>query len=188
MVCVDCLLLVHFRNDGIEHSYSVLINLVNQLAADGFYCSFNGKRFRPTEVSTAALVVIISISCHYYSFYHLLLALLLLLYYYYVYHYDYFFGGFVQFLRLRFAMFTLFNQWNTQSQHILQVHLLLVILNCQRVQCALVSHLGFLNFCIIENVQQLCLNTKLQNPLYLHLSLFRLTILQLVFSDKLRIL
>lgn len=40
-------------------------------------------------------------------------------------------------LRLRFAMFTLFNQWNMQSQHILQVHLLLVILNCQRVQCAL---------------------------------------------------
>lgn len=45
-VHVEC-----FRNDGIEHSYSVLINLVNQLAADGFYCSFNGKRFKPTEVS-----------------------------------------------------------------------------------------------------------------------------------------
>ncbi|CAN4113024.1 unnamed protein product [Withania somnifera] len=37
------------KNDGIEHSYSVLINLINQLAADGFYCNFNGKRFKPTE-------------------------------------------------------------------------------------------------------------------------------------------
>lgn len=38
------------RNDGMEDRYSVLITLVNQLTSDGFYCSFNGKRFRPSEV------------------------------------------------------------------------------------------------------------------------------------------
>ncbi|KAG5582181.1 hypothetical protein H5410_052808 [Solanum commersonii] len=75
------------KNDGIEHSYSVLINIVNQLAADGFYCSFNGKG--------------------------------------------------LSLPRLRFAIYTLFNQWCTKSRHILQVHLLLVILNCQHVQCVL---------------------------------------------------
>ncbi|CDP10438.1 unnamed protein product [Coffea canephora] len=37
------------RNDAVEDRYSVLISLANQLAADGFYCSFNGKRFRPSE-------------------------------------------------------------------------------------------------------------------------------------------
>ena len=34
----------------MEDRYSVLITLVNQLTADGFYCNFNGKRFRPSEV------------------------------------------------------------------------------------------------------------------------------------------
>ncbi|XP_057487064.1 BRAP2 RING ZnF UBP domain-containing protein 1-like isoform X2 [Actinidia eriantha] len=33
----------------MEDRYSVLITLVNQLTADGFYCNFNGKRFRPSE-------------------------------------------------------------------------------------------------------------------------------------------
>ncbi|KAK4374543.1 hypothetical protein RND71_005220 [Anisodus tanguticus] len=46
------------KNDGIEHSYSVLINLVNQLAADGFYCSFNGKRFKPTEAEVCHIYFI----------------------------------------------------------------------------------------------------------------------------------
>lgn len=49
------------KNDGIEHSYSVLINLVNQLAADGFYCSFNGKRFKPTEAEVCHIYFIQSV-------------------------------------------------------------------------------------------------------------------------------
>ncbi|KAK4369933.1 hypothetical protein RND71_009408 [Anisodus tanguticus] len=49
------------KNDGIEHSYSVLISLVNQLAADGFYCSFNGKRFKPTEVEVCHIYFIKSV-------------------------------------------------------------------------------------------------------------------------------
>ncbi|WMV36678.1 hypothetical protein MTR67_030063 [Solanum verrucosum] len=49
------------KNDGIEHSYSVLINIVNQLAADGFYCSFNGKRFKPTEVEVCHIYFIQSV-------------------------------------------------------------------------------------------------------------------------------
>ncbi|XP_004242770.3 BRAP2 RING ZnF UBP domain-containing protein 1 [Solanum lycopersicum] len=50
------------KNDGIEHSYSVLINIVNQLAADGFYCSFNGKRFKPTEVEVCHIYFIQSVA------------------------------------------------------------------------------------------------------------------------------
>ncbi|KAE9464367.1 hypothetical protein C3L33_03709, partial [Rhododendron williamsianum] len=42
--------LCFLRNDAMEDRYSVLITLVNQLTSDGFYCSFNGKRFRPSEV------------------------------------------------------------------------------------------------------------------------------------------
>ena len=34
----------------MEDRYSVLIRLMNQLTADGFYCSFNGKKFSPSEV------------------------------------------------------------------------------------------------------------------------------------------
>ncbi|XVE54455.1 hypothetical protein DITRI_Ditri03aG0082700 [Diplodiscus trichospermus] len=41
--------LLFIRNDGIEDRYSVLIELVDQQAADGFYCSLNGKRFSPSE-------------------------------------------------------------------------------------------------------------------------------------------
>ncbi|KAF7139943.1 hypothetical protein RHSIM_Rhsim06G0183400 [Rhododendron simsii] len=42
--------LCFLRNDGMEDRYSVLITLVNQLRSDGFYCSFNGNLFRPSEV------------------------------------------------------------------------------------------------------------------------------------------
>ncbi|XP_075475111.1 BRAP2 RING ZnF UBP domain-containing protein 1 [Primulina tabacum] len=42
--------ILFLRNEGMEDRYSVLIWLENQLAADGFYCSFNGKRFKPSEV------------------------------------------------------------------------------------------------------------------------------------------
>ncbi|KAL3745214.1 hypothetical protein ACJRO7_014345 [Eucalyptus globulus] len=38
------------RNDGMEDRYSVLIELTDQKAADGFYCTFNGKNFSPAEV------------------------------------------------------------------------------------------------------------------------------------------
>ncbi|XP_021277175.1 BRCA1-associated protein [Herrania umbratica] len=41
--------LLFSRNDGIEDRYSVLIKLVDQLAADGFHSSLNGKRFSPAE-------------------------------------------------------------------------------------------------------------------------------------------
>ncbi|OMO57764.1 BRCA1-associated 2 [Corchorus olitorius] len=41
--------LLFIRNDGIEDRYSVIINLVDQSAADGFYRSLNGKRFSPAE-------------------------------------------------------------------------------------------------------------------------------------------
>lgn len=39
------------RNDGMEDRYSVLIELVDQLAADAFYTNFNGKTFSPGEVN-----------------------------------------------------------------------------------------------------------------------------------------
>ncbi len=34
----------------MEDRYSVLIRLVNQSMANGFYCNFNGKKFSPGEV------------------------------------------------------------------------------------------------------------------------------------------
>lgn len=37
----------------MEDRYSVLITLEDQMAADGFYCSYNGKRFKPSEVILA---------------------------------------------------------------------------------------------------------------------------------------
>ncbi|KAK3436793.1 hypothetical protein EUGRSUZ_C01418 [Eucalyptus grandis] len=37
------------RNDGMEDRYSVLIELTDQKAADGFFCTFNGKNFSPAE-------------------------------------------------------------------------------------------------------------------------------------------
>ncbi|CAA0831023.1 zinc finger (ubiquitin-hydrolase) domain-containing protein [Striga hermonthica] len=42
--------ILFIKNEGIEDRYSVLIRLESQLAADGFYCSYNGKRFKPPEV------------------------------------------------------------------------------------------------------------------------------------------
>ncbi|KAL8553513.1 hypothetical protein ACS0TY_001995 [Phlomoides rotata] len=42
--------IIFLRNDGMEDRYSVLIKLEDQLAADGFYCIYNGKRFKPSEV------------------------------------------------------------------------------------------------------------------------------------------
>ncbi|KAK6121221.1 hypothetical protein DH2020_045034 [Rehmannia glutinosa] len=41
--------IIFLKNDGMEDRYSVLIRLDGQLAADGFYCSYSGKRFKPPE-------------------------------------------------------------------------------------------------------------------------------------------
>ncbi|KAG5545892.1 hypothetical protein RHGRI_018149 [Rhododendron griersonianum] len=51
--------LCFLRNDGMEDRYSVLITLVNQLRSDGFYCSFNGNLFRPSEAEVCGV-------CHIY--------------------------------------------------------------------------------------------------------------------------
>ncbi|GMP35907.1 hypothetical protein CsSME_00008187 [Camellia sinensis var. sinensis] len=42
-------------NDEMEDRYSVLITLANQLTADGFYCNFNGKRFKSSEAERRAM-------------------------------------------------------------------------------------------------------------------------------------
>lgn len=47
--------LLFLRNDGMEDRYSVLIQLVNQFSADGFYCNYNGKRFKPSEAEVCHL-------------------------------------------------------------------------------------------------------------------------------------
>nr|XP_043620672.1 BRAP2 RING ZnF UBP domain-containing protein 1-like isoform X2 [Erigeron canadensis] len=41
--------LCFIRNDPVEDRYSVLIELVNQVSADGFCLRYNGKRFSPSE-------------------------------------------------------------------------------------------------------------------------------------------
>ncbi|CAL5358921.1 unnamed protein product [Camellia sinensis] len=47
--------LCFLRNNGMEDRYSVLIMLANQLTADGFYCNFNGKQFRSSELESYEL-------------------------------------------------------------------------------------------------------------------------------------
>ncbi|KAK3436812.1 hypothetical protein EUGRSUZ_C01400 [Eucalyptus grandis] len=44
------------RNDGMEDRYSVLIELADQKAADGFYCTFNGKNFSPAEAEVCHIL------------------------------------------------------------------------------------------------------------------------------------
>ncbi|XP_039166208.1 BRAP2 RING ZnF UBP domain-containing protein 1-like isoform X1 [Eucalyptus grandis] len=44
------------RNDGMEDRYSVLIELTDQKAADGFYCTFNGQNFSPAEVEVCHIL------------------------------------------------------------------------------------------------------------------------------------
>ncbi|PON63186.1 43kDa postsynaptic protein [Parasponia andersonii] len=53
--------LVFIRNDGMEDRYSVLIRLMNQLTADGFYCSFNGKKFSPGEAEVCHFLFLLSV-------------------------------------------------------------------------------------------------------------------------------
>lgn len=47
----------------MDDRYSVLITLANQLTADGFYCHYNGKRFRPSEAEVCHLYFIQSAEC-----------------------------------------------------------------------------------------------------------------------------
>ncbi|EPS71305.1 hypothetical protein M569_03451, partial [Genlisea aurea] len=49
------------RNDGMEDRYSVLIKLESQVAADGFYCSYQGKRFKIPEVEVCHLYFVQSV-------------------------------------------------------------------------------------------------------------------------------
>nr|GMC63207.1 fasciclin-like arabinogalactan protein 21 [Ipomoea batatas] len=49
VIVEDTNVVITVLNDVMEDRYSVLITLVNQFAAEGFYCSYNGKRFKPTE-------------------------------------------------------------------------------------------------------------------------------------------
>ncbi|KAI8565633.1 hypothetical protein RHMOL_Rhmol03G0275100 [Rhododendron molle] len=56
--------LCFLRNDAMEDRYSVLITLVNQLTSDGFYCSFNGKRFRPSEAEVCHIYFTQSVVCY----------------------------------------------------------------------------------------------------------------------------
>nr|GMC65182.1 BRCA1-associated protein [Ipomoea batatas] len=55
--------ILFLRNDVMEDRYSVLITLVSQLAADGFYCSYNGKRFKPTEGEVCHIYFTQSVEC-----------------------------------------------------------------------------------------------------------------------------
>ncbi|KAL0454367.1 UNVERIFIED_CONTAM: BRAP2 RING ZnF UBP domain-containing protein 1 [Sesamum latifolium] len=54
--------ILFLRNDGMEDRYSVLIRLESQLAADGFYCSYNGKRFKPSEVEVCHIYLLKQLS------------------------------------------------------------------------------------------------------------------------------
>ncbi|KAL2479624.1 zinc finger (ubiquitin-hydrolase) domain-containing protein [Abeliophyllum distichum] len=49
------------RNDGVEDRYSVLIRLENQFSATGFYYSFNGKKFKPSEVEVCHMYFVQSV-------------------------------------------------------------------------------------------------------------------------------
>ncbi|KAL2500639.1 BRCA1-associated protein [Forsythia ovata] len=49
------------RNAGVEDRYSVLIRLENQFSANGFYYSFNGKKFKPSEVEVCHMYFVQSV-------------------------------------------------------------------------------------------------------------------------------
>ncbi|XP_054786741.1 BRAP2 RING ZnF UBP domain-containing protein 1 [Prosopis cineraria] len=53
--------LLFIRNDGMEDRYSVLIRLVDQRTADGFYSNFNGKRFSPGEAELCHVLFLHSV-------------------------------------------------------------------------------------------------------------------------------
>uniref|UniRef100_A0A7C8ZF04 RING-type domain-containing protein n=1 Tax=Opuntia streptacantha TaxID=393608 RepID=A0A7C8ZF04_OPUST len=49
------------RNDAVEDRYSVLVRTENEVAADGFYFKFNGKRFSPPEVELCHILHVLSV-------------------------------------------------------------------------------------------------------------------------------
>ncbi|XP_059432422.1 BRAP2 RING ZnF UBP domain-containing protein 1 isoform X1 [Corylus avellana] len=53
--------LLFIRNDGMEDRYSVLIRLVDQSTADGFYRNFNGKKFSPGEAEVCHILFMMSV-------------------------------------------------------------------------------------------------------------------------------
>ncbi|KAJ7978949.1 BRCA1-associated protein [Quillaja saponaria] len=53
--------LLFIRNDGMEDRYSVLIKLVNQSTADGFYRYFNGKKYSPGEAEVCHILFLDSV-------------------------------------------------------------------------------------------------------------------------------
>lgn len=108
---------VSARNDAMEDRYSVLIKLEDRMSADGFYCSYNGKRFKPTEVLTTVLTRSFTCRNH-----HLLIL------------------GWCNTFRLRFAIYILLNPSSTPTLQRLLIYLHRIIQNCPRVLFALVSH------------------------------------------------
>ncbi|KAK9268532.1 hypothetical protein L1049_000285 [Liquidambar formosana] len=53
--------LIFIRNDGMDDRYSVLIKLVNQVKADGFYRNLNGKWFSPAETEVCHILFALSV-------------------------------------------------------------------------------------------------------------------------------
>ncbi|XP_024026075.1 BRCA1-associated protein isoform X1 [Morus notabilis] len=48
--------LIFIRNDGMEDHYSIVIKLKNRMSSDGFYCCFNGKKFKPGEAEVCHIL------------------------------------------------------------------------------------------------------------------------------------
>ncbi|GLT86171.1 hypothetical protein SLE2022_043280 [Rubroshorea leprosula] len=53
--------LLFLRNDGMEDRYSVMISVIDQLAADKLYNSLNGKRFSPAEAEVCHILFMLSV-------------------------------------------------------------------------------------------------------------------------------
>lgn len=53
--------LLFIRNDGVEERYSVLIKLENQMDADRFFGTLNGKKFSPSEAEVCHILFLMSV-------------------------------------------------------------------------------------------------------------------------------
>ncbi|KAL6274856.1 hypothetical protein ACE6H2_025548 [Prunus campanulata] len=53
--------LVFIRNDGMEDRYSVLVELKNQMTADGFYHTLNGKKYSPGGAEVCHILFLLSV-------------------------------------------------------------------------------------------------------------------------------
>ncbi|XP_050369615.1 BRAP2 RING ZnF UBP domain-containing protein 1 [Argentina anserina] len=53
--------LVFLRNDAMEDRYSVVIRLMNEVKAEGFYGSFNGKKYSPVEAEVCHILFLDSV-------------------------------------------------------------------------------------------------------------------------------